>query len=62
VLCVLWVDLCPYLDGPFRGLSGSHDGVVDGGRGGGAWGFSGVFVLLGGRVEWSPRRVDGLAV
>jgi hypothetical protein len=33
---------------------------------GGRWrwglGFSGGFVLLGRRVEWPPRRVDGLAL
>ena len=40
----------------WRGLRGA------GGGGGGAWGSLVVFVLLGRRVEWPPRRVDGLAV
>jgi len=38
---------------------------VEGGRGAVEVGLGGslvVFVLLGRRVEWSPRRVDGLAV
>ena len=33
-----------------------------GGGGGGAWGSLVVFVLLGRRVEWPPRRVDRLAL
>ncbi len=39
-------------------VSGGHWGAVEVGLGGSLV----VFVLLGRRVEWSPRRVDGLAV
>jgi hypothetical protein len=49
-------------------VSGSSPWLVSGGRWGNRWaeevGLGGslvVFVLLGRRVEWSPRRVDGLA-
>ncbi len=46
----------------FWGLARQKQAEARGAAAGGRGGSLVVFVLLGRRVEWPPRRVDGLAL